>query len=159
MSDYEKVREFTIGAGQHVTDKPTSMSYDEVKFLLRMALSELQELALSVTSSEEEAFALLKDSLETIDHSRYEKLEDEDSIIAAQADSIVDLWYYALNAFSKKSVDLSAVFDVVHSANMAKRDPTTNQFILRESDGKIIKPPGWTPPDIVAEIRRQRANN
>lgn len=38
---------------------------------------------------------------------------------------------------------------------MAKRDPQTGKFIHRE-DGKIIKPEGWTAPDIVAEIRRQR---
>ncbi len=156
-SDYEKVREFTIGAGQKVTEKPTAMNKEEVKFLLRMCLSELQELALSVTSNNEEAYELLKESLETIDHSNHEELPDEDSIVAAQADSIVDLWYYALNAFSKKSVDLSAIFNIVHSANMAKRDPVTKKFILRESDGKIIKPSGWTPPNIVEEIRRQRS--
>jgi predicted HAD superfamily Cof-like phosphohydrolase len=156
LSDYEKVREFTIGAGQEVTEKPAAMNKAEAKFLLRMCLSELQELALSVTNNNEEAFALLKECVETIDHSKHEELPDEDSVIAAQADSIVDLWYYALNAFSKKSVDLSAIFNVVHNANMAKRDPVTKKFIRRESDGKIIKPPGWTPPDIVAEVKRQR---
>lgn len=67
----------------------------------------------------------------------------------------MDLWYYGLNAFAKKSVNLSAIFDTVHNANMAKRDPTTGKFIHRE-DGKIIKPEGWQPPDIVAEIKRQR---
>lgn len=155
-SDYEKVRQFTIEAGQTVTKTPTKMTYDETKFLLRMCMSELQELALTVTTSEEDAYTLLKESLETIDHSKYEPLNDEDSVIAGQADSLVDLWYYALNAFSKKSVDLSAVFNVVHASNMAKKDPKTGAFILRESDGKIIKPDNWKAPDIVAEIKRQR---
>lgn len=158
MSDYEKVREFTIGAGQSVTDEPQPMNFDEVKFLLRMCMSELQELALTVTNNNEEAFQLLKDSLNTIDHSKHEQLNTDDEIIAAQVDALVDTWYYALNAFAKKSVDPSAVFDVVHSANMAKRDPTTGQFIRRKEDGKIIKPIGWTEPDIVQEIKRQREN-
>jgi hypothetical protein len=39
---------------------------------------------------------------------------------------------------------------------MAKRDPKTLQFIKRD-DGKIIKPDGWTAPDITAIIKRQRA--
>lgn len=44
MSDYDKVRDFTIQAGQQVTDEPTPMNKEETVFLLRMALSELQEL-------------------------------------------------------------------------------------------------------------------
>ena len=50
---------------------------------------------------------------------------------------------------------MSKIFDVVHAANMAKRDPTTGKFIRREDDGKIIKPAGWQPPDVTAEIKRQ----
>ena len=45
-------------------------------------------------------------------------------------------------------MNLSAVFGVVHGANMAKRNPATGKFEKRESDGKIIKPPGWSPPDV-----------
>ena len=36
----------------------------------------------------------------------------------------------------------------------AKRDPATGKFIKRE-DGKIIKPVGWTAPDVNGEILRQ----
>jgi predicted HAD superfamily Cof-like phosphohydrolase len=155
MSDYEKVRDFTIRAGQHVTSEPTPMNKEETIFLLRMALSELQELALTVTGSVEDSISLLKECVNSIDKSPHEPLTTQDEIIAAQADAIVDLWYYGLNAFAKKTVDLSAIFDVVHDSNMAKRDPATGKFIHRE-DGKIIKPPNWAPPDIVAEIRHQR---
>jgi predicted HAD superfamily Cof-like phosphohydrolase len=155
QSDYDKVRDFTIQAGQQVTDAPTPMNKEETVFLLRMALSELQELALTVTDNVEESVDLLRECVNSIDRSHHEKLTTEDEIIAAQADSIVDLWYYGLNAFAKKSVNLSEIFDTVHNANMAKRDPKTGKFIHR-ADGKIIKPEGWTAPDIVAEIKRQR---
>lgn len=43
---------------------------------------------------------------------------------------------------------------MVHAANMAKRDPSTGQFIKR-ADGKIIKPEGWKAPDVEGEIIRQ----
>jgi hypothetical protein len=66
----------------------------------------------------------------------------------------VDVYYYSLNAACKKGVNISTVFDIVHGANMAKRDPATGQFIKRE-DGKIIKPEGWQGPDIKQEIARQ----
>jgi len=155
MSDYENVRDFTIQAGQNVTDVPTALTKDEVRFLLRMCLSELQELALSVTDSVDESVQLLHECMNTIDKSAHKKLESEDEIIAAQADAVVDAWYYSCNAFAKKSVDVSQVFKIVHDANMAKRDPTTKKFIKRD-DGKIIKPEGWKEPDIVLEISRQR---
>ena len=54
-------------------------------------------------------------------------------------------------------MNLSSVFTMVHAANMAKRDANTGKFIKRESDGKIIKPEGWQPPNVEAEIARQHA--
>jgi len=72
----------------------------------------------------------------------------------ADQDALVDVYYYMLNAACKKGVNLSSVFGTVHAANMAKRDPETGKFLKRE-DGKIVKPRGWQPPDIEAEIRRQ----
>ena len=74
--------------------------------------------------------------------------------IAEQGDAFVDMWYYSLNAACKKGINLSSIFNLVHNANMAKRDPATGQF-LKRADGKIIKPQGWTAPDVGAEIRRQ----
>lgn len=157
QSDYEKVRDFTLQAGQMCASEPTPMTRYEVVFLLRMCLSELQELALTVTDSVDESVQLLYDSLKTIDKSQHVKLDNPDELIAAQADSIVDLWYYGLNAFSKKSVDLSAIFNVVHESNMDKRDLVTKKFMKRE-DGKILKREGWMPPDIgavVSDLRKK----
>ena len=156
QTDYDKVREFTQQAGQYCSPEPESMNRGEVEFLIRMCLSELQELALTVTGSVDESVDMLRRCVGTIDKSEHAKLDTEDDVIAAQADSLVDLYYYGLNAFSKKSVDISEIFDTVHASNMAKRDPKTLQFIKRD-DGKIIKPDGWTAPDITAIIRRQRA--
>ena len=65
---------------------------------------------------------------------------------------MVDIWYYSLNAAAKKGIDLSKIFEEVHAANMAKKDPTTGKFIIRESDGKIIKPDGWKEPNIMTTL-------
>jgi predicted HAD superfamily Cof-like phosphohydrolase len=73
---------------------------------------------------------------------------------AAQADALVDVYYYSQNAACKKGMNISAVFNMVHGANMAKRDPKTGEFIKR-ADGKIIKPEGWKSPDVEGEIVRQ----
>lgn len=76
---------------------------------------------------------------------------------ADQADALVDVYYYSQNAACKKGMNLSSVFNLVHGANMAKRDPSTGHFIRRESDGKVLKPKGWKPPDVEAELMRQAA--
>ena len=83
------------------------------------------------------------------------------SIAASQARPLIVEWPSTdrgdLEAAAKKGVNLSALFHIVHGANMAKRDPATGQFLKRE-DGKIIKPAGWQPPDVKAEIVRQLAD-
>jgi predicted HAD superfamily Cof-like phosphohydrolase len=47
------------------------------------------------------------------------------------------------------SIPLLAVFTEVHRSNMAK---LVDGRVLRREDGKIIKPPGWTPPDIAGVL-------
>lgn len=45
-------------------------------------------------------------------------------------------------------VDMGPIEDEVHRANLAKAGgPVVN--------GKIMKPPGWTPPDIAGELKKQ----
>jgi len=78
-------------------------------------------------------------------------------LIAEQGDAFVDIWYYSLNCMAKKGVNLSRIFDLVHNANMNKRDPNTGRFEKR-ADGKIIKPKGWQPPNVTAEINKQSMN-
>lgn len=163
-SDYQKVREFTESAAQcddegnpikPLPNTPQLMNRQEVEFVVKMVLSEMQELVDTVTESSEESLSLMHSWL-GVDQSKHEsKGKTEVELIADQADAAVDAWVYLLNAFCKKGVDLSKVFDLVHQANMAKRDPKTGRFIRRESDGKILKPEGWTPPNLVEEIKRQ----
>jgi len=67
--------------------------------------------------------------------------------IAEQGDAWVDLWYYALNAFSKTGVDLSKIFEEVHNANLNKKGDDGN-YIIRKHDGKILKPKNWKPANV-----------
>lgn len=155
QSNYEAVKEFTEGANNiKCPTTPSPMNKEEVTFCLKMVLSEMTELAQTVTKSHDEALKLMVNCLGT-DPSEQPKNNSTEYVIANQADAMVDAWYYMLNCVSKKGIDVSSVFDRVHEANMNKRDPKTNKFIIRESDGKVLKPEGWKPADIVGEIRRQ----
>jgi len=155
-SNAESVKEFTEGAlGKKCPNTPIKMTRDQVLFTIRMVMSELDELAATVCDSEEESTKLMTEALNTIDKCHNFKYNDDVDIIASQADSMVDAWYYMLNISVKHGMNLSAIFDIVHNANMDKRDPITHQFIRRESDGKVLKRTGWTEPDINKEIGRQ----
>merc|ERR1711879_548612 len=74
--------------------------------------------------------------------------------VAAQADALVDIEYYMLNCAAKHGFNMSSIFGVVHAANMAKRNPETGRF-EKNKDGKVIKPPGWKPPNVEGELARQ----
>lgn len=150
----ERVLEFSKATGKSIPSVPRAMTPDEVCQLIKMVLSEVQELADTVTSSSEESLALMKSCL-GVDQSKHSGGNlSEIERIAEQSDAMVDAWYYMLDRAGRCGMNLSRVFDVVHSANMAKINPETGKCLLRE-DGKVLKPHGWTPPDIVAEIRRQ----
>lgn len=77
--------------------------------------------------------------------------------ITEQADAYVDMIYFALGGLVEMGIEPSAIWDLVHGANMAKVQPDGS--VLRRADGKIVKPEGWTPPDleIAREIARRMA--
>jgi len=158
QSDAEKVREFTFEAGQPTPDKPQLMNVDEVNFITKMVLDELLELYSTVLPPQLAKNAMTKmiDEAKCIPKMSVTPNQSHE-LIAEQADAFVDIWYYSLNCMAKKGVNLSKIFDLVHSANMAKRDPQTGKF-LKRADGKIIKPKGWKAPDVNAEIKKQLHN-
>lgn len=72
------------------------------------------------------------------------------------ADAIVDSIYVLVGAALEFGIPASAVWDAVQSANMAKASlqPDGTRKVIRRPDGKIMKPEGWTPPDIADVLRR-----
>ena len=138
-------------------NQPSPMTEGEVDFIGKMILDELLELFATkydsatakakMTAMIAGAKALPQEDYAGRKHAATDEAAD-------QTDALVDIYYYSLNAACKKGMNMSAVFDIVHQANMAKRDPKTGEF-LKRADGKIIKPEGWTAPDVEAELKRQ----
>lgn len=152
-----KVKVFTEESlGKQLPDKPRAMTYDEVKFLIRMAISEYVELAQTVTTNANDAMLMVASAVNTDLKPHYIPPTNNVELIAHQSDAVVDANYYALNAFAKVGVNLSKIFDVVHGANMAKKFP--DGTFHRREDGKVIKPPAWKEPDVNGEIMRQKEN-
>lgn len=65
------------------------------------------------------------------------------------ADGLCDLIYVAIGLAVSYGIDLRPIWTAAHAANMAKTGGATR------SDGKIMKPPGWTPPPVAKLIKQQ----
>ena len=67
------------------------------------------------------------------------------------ADGLVDVIYVAIGTALEFGIPLERVWAEVHRSNMAKVDPVTGKVVKRV-DGKVLKPEGWTPPDVARAI-------
>jgi len=69
------------------------------------------------------------------------------------ADGIADTIYVLCQLARSLGIDLDAVFAEVQRSNMAKVMPDGK--VKRREDGKILKPDGWTPPNIFKVLHEQ----
>lgn len=85
----------------------------------------------------------------------YMEAEENDDFIEV-ADALADLIYIACGTAASYGIPLNKVFEEVHRSNMAK---LVDGKPLKRADGKVIKPEGWTPPDIEGVIKKQQEKN
>jgi predicted HAD superfamily Cof-like phosphohydrolase len=74
----------------------------------------------------------------------YLKAEGDNDLIEV-ADALADIIYIACGTAVSYGIPLDRVFAEVHRSNMAK---LVDGKVIRREDGKVLKPAGWTPPDI-----------
>lgn len=149
--DSDQVKAFT-GAIKDVPATPQPMSKEQTRFIIMMCLSELLELGQTVYSNAEVKDVLKKMIDDTDFVPDRPKPADDTELCAEQVDAAVDIYYYLQDAMVRTGINMSRVFNIVHEANMKKIE---NGVKLRE-DGKILKPAGWQPPNVVEEIKYQK---
>jgi predicted HAD superfamily Cof-like phosphohydrolase len=75
-------------------------------------------------------------------------------------DAMIDLIYFALGTIVELGVMPQALMDIVHhEGNMAKmHDSPDGPVVVKNADGKVIKPEGWVAPEpkLAAEVDRQQ---
>lgn len=124
-------RQFMIACGQYLGTRPGLN--DESMMWRKLVLEEYNELAQAwrdfiVTNSANHLADVAKES--------------------------IDLIYVISGLLNNLGIDADAIWDAVHASNMTKVDPDTGE-VRRRSDGKILKPDGWTPPDILGLITKR----
>ena len=132
---------------QERRDTPGIPSDATVRFRLRLIAEEFVELLDSVFGNQGIYVELesIQDSILAIINDRRIKVDFPEFI-----DALGDLDVVIEGARVACGVDGRPIARAIHAANMAKKDGPK-----RESDGKRLKPPGWTPADIVGELRKQ----
>jgi predicted HAD superfamily Cof-like phosphohydrolase len=69
--------------------------------------------------------------------------------VVGAADALADLQYVVNGAAVTWGIWLDWMHDEVHRSNMTKRGG------VRRADGKLLKPPGYEPPDLESVFERQ----
>lgn len=111
---------------------------------LRMSLikEEFAELCGAVYGPQAEAMLL----------SAYEELPDENERDPVEtADALGDLVYVVYGMALEAGIDLDRVLAEVHRSNLSKLMPDGS--VKRRSDGKVLKGPNFSEPDIAGSMR------
>jgi predicted HAD superfamily Cof-like phosphohydrolase len=148
-----QVRQFFVIAEQAMGTHPHVPKQAVTRFRARLVAEEFIELMEAIfaesaylpTAGEEVKLAFIRDLLMSyVDEARIE-LD-----LPKMADACADVDYVVAGMRVAFGIDGRPIMRAVHAANMAKQGGP-----IRPSDGKRMKPEGWTPPDIVGELVKQ----
>ena len=62
-------------------------------------------------------------------------------------DALIDILVVTVGAIHSLGVDAEGAWREVMATNFAKIDPDTG-LVRKREDGKVLKPQGWTPPEL-----------
>lgn len=115
------------------------------------------DAALRFTLHEEEHEELLDEvSIKRLNDGVREPKADEDVDRAKLARELADVVYISYGTAHAFAIDLDVALREIHRAAMSKLDPAT--MVVR-GDGKVMKPPGFVPPDMSAAVEPGEAED
>ena len=86
------------------------------------------------------------------EHKELQEAVDADDL-AEQLDALIDILVVTIGAIHSAGFDAEGAWKEVMATNFAKIDRETGKVRKRE-DGKVLKPVGWTPPDLNEYLKR-----
>lgn len=149
---FTRVRQFMQNAGQATPEAPTIPDAEtrvlRAKLILEEALETAKALGVGVR--------LATDEGQEVDFSHVDHLDfyaDGDVDLEGVADGCADISVVTVGTLIAFGLDDEPLLEEVDTANLRK----FAEGSYRRADGKWMKPPGWTPPDIRGVIDRQAA--
>ncbi len=145
-----RVREFMQKAGQDTPDTPTipdeATRVLRAKLILEEALETVRALGVGVHVTTADGTEV---DFSHVDHLDFVARGAVD--LPGVVDGCADISVVTIGTLIAFGIDDAPVLEEVDAANLRKFAPGS----YRRDDGKWIKPPGWTPPDIEGVIARQ----
>jgi len=147
MSQRDKVWDFQVATGQPANLVPCTPPDARVRLRVELVVEETLEL---VEASFADS-AAMRTILPRIRADLAMLVRDGQVSVdlPAVADALADIKYVVVGYELEAGINGEPVFDLVHVTNMAKLTGPVRE------DGKRLKPPGWQPPDVAGELRRQ----
>jgi predicted HAD superfamily Cof-like phosphohydrolase len=75
-----------------------------------------------------------------------QELEDSQHPVS-DLDALIDILVVTIGAIHSMGADAEGAWNEVMRSNLAKIDPESGRVLKRE-DGKVLKPEGWTAPEL-----------
>ena len=72
----------------------------------------------------------------------------------AELDALIDILVVTIGAIHSAGFDAEGAWKEVMMTNFAKIDRDTGKVRKRE-DGKVLKPTGWTPPNLTPFLKKE----
>jgi len=156
MSMWSKVKEFHKAFGLPVADTdeytlPGGINCGESRQKIVKAMAAATALGESTKEGSELSPRVLRVALLAEEFAEYLDAELRDDK-AGIADALADMHYIAAGTEAAYGINGKAVFSEVHRSNMAKLGEY-GAPIYNEA-GKVVKPKGWTPPDIEKAMKK-----
>jgi predicted HAD superfamily Cof-like phosphohydrolase len=142
-----QVAEFHKAVGQPILDKPQVPSEERIRLRLRLITEEFFELldAAGLPLLVSKAFVMSVINAET-----FRNGENQSTVSMVDlADAVADLDYVVEGTRLEFGINGAPIADEVHRSNMLKASGPVR------ADGKRLKPPGFQPPDVEGELRKQ----
>lgn len=174
---HDQVAEFHRVFGHPIHDLPTAPSFAWLTLRRDLLDEEHKELHAALTHDDKPGTAdayvdtayIAHGSLHAygLPYSPVDRFDDISLDAAVRAHLVADTLarlHYTLLAICAKTraeaaalgIPFDAVWDAVHTANMAKVWP--DGTVHYREDGKVLKPPNWSPPDIAAVLAAHRGD-
>lgn len=157
---YQLVRKFQKAFGHPAPDKVTALTLERTVARGGWTVEEVVEMIQQSSKSEAEfdtAMTQLRGKLEdAVVKSKLDSYnQTEKDVVIGQLDALVDQLVFVNGSLVEMGIDPEPFFKIVMDANMAKLG-ADGKPIIRESDGKIMKPEGWEPPEpkMLAELEK-----
>lgn len=138
------VRQFHETYALPVSSAAASVDYDRVHMRMQLILEEVAELVGAVYGR------AARDGIERAAATVREADEGARDTVEA-ADALADLVYVTYGMALESGISLPAVLAEVQASNMSKLGED-GKPIYRE-DGKVLKGPGFSPPDVARALR------